>query len=82
MRRPILVSSIPATLGEIRFIDAAGVTWQGKNLRTGERVTLQRASSDQPLYLSAAGAMISQLQFENRGRRGYFYAQSDRRAVY
>ncbi len=38
---PVVTSSLPAAIQEIRYVDAAGRRWVGDNLRIGERITLR-----------------------------------------
>ena len=39
---PVVASSVPAAIKEIRYLDPSGKRWRGgENLRTGERITLQ-----------------------------------------
>jgi hypothetical protein len=43
---PQVVSSFNELLGTLMIKDAGGTWWKGENVRTGERVTLQKASSE------------------------------------
>ena len=75
---PELVSSIPATLKEIRYVDAESRHWSGAGLRTGERVTLQRDTRHGPLSFGGEGsAFLEELQSRTRDELGSFYAVAD-----
>lgn len=74
---PVVVSTIPAALKEIRFVDAAKRTWIGGSLRTGERITLRADPNPAPPEESAGSSLLTNLIGQTRERPGYFYAVSD-----
>ena len=74
---PVVVSSIPATLREICYLDLAGHRWYGRNLRTGERMTLQPKSAAAPEVLAGGSDYLRQLQKQGWDEPGTFFALAD-----
>ena len=74
---PVVVSSIPATLREICYLDPAGHRWSGHNLRTGERMTLQPKSYAAPEVLTGGSNYLGQLQKGAWDEPGTFFALAD-----
>ena len=71
---PVVVSSLPMELAELRYTDAAGKFWRGQALRTGERQTLQ-PDPGSPLVNSTGGSLyLDDLLRTSQGRRGDFCA--------
>ena len=74
---PVVVSSIPAVLTDLRYTDPANRGWRATNVRTGERVTLR--PDDAPAIstdLSGSRALTT-FQEHLRSQAGYFCARAD-----
>ena len=74
---PVVVSSIPATLRQIRYLDPSGHRWQGHDLHTGERMTLQRESAAAIDAVAAGSDYLFHLQTNSRDEPGSFFAVAD-----
>ena len=76
---PVVVSSIPATLRQIRYLDPAGHPWQGHDLHTGERMTLQRAPSSSGWLspVATSSDYLFHLQTGALEQPGSFFALAD-----
>ena len=73
---PVVVSSIPATLREIHYLDHTDHGWRADNLHTGERVTLR----PEPSYdhsLSGGSILLERLPEAGWRQSGNFYAVAD-----
>ena len=71
---PMVVSSLPVELTELRYTDPAGHRWQGKALRTGERQTLLPYSGPPLAHETGGSAYLDDLLATNRERNGDFCA--------
>ena len=74
---PIVVSSIPATLKEVGYLDKEGHQWSGENLHTGERVTLHPQKRPSPEPVATGSHFFLHLQESARRELGTFFAVAD-----
>ena len=74
---PEVVSSIPGTLKELHYVDAAAHRWGGTGLRTGERVTLRRESRQNFKSGREGSEFLSGLQMAGVDEPESFYAEAD-----
>ncbi len=74
---PVVVSSIPATLKEIGYLDLAGRRWHGSNLHTGEHMTLQPQTRLTLDPVGTGSAYLLGLQQTARTQPGSFFAVAD-----
>lgn len=73
---PVLVSSIPTTLRELFYVDAAGHRWRGRNLHTGEKITLESNENAPSLADLDGSQTLREMQQETR-RPNSFCAVAD-----
>ena len=73
---PVVVSSIPATIKEIHYLDLSDHGWRGDNLHTGERVTLRHEPSYDRSF-PGGSALLGKLPDQMTRQPGYFYAVAD-----
>lgn len=74
---PEVISSIPATLTDLQYIDAANRCWRGAGLRTGERVTLKPGERLTHESEISGSFQLAALQREAMKEPGSFYAVAD-----
>lgn len=72
---PVVVSSIPTTLRDLFYLDAAGRRWHGRNVHTGEKVTLE--SNENAAVENLEGSQILHGMQTRTRRPGTFYAVAD-----
>ena len=76
---PVVTSSLPVELTELRYTDPAGRRWRGKGLRTGERQILQPDHGPSSVEDNPGGSSyLDDLLRTNRERNGSFCAVADR----
>lgn len=78
---PVVLSSIPATLDELRWLDASGREWGATNISAGQRTTLEpldaKAVKTADFATKAGAGSILQSSWKRAANRpGYFYALS------
>jgi hypothetical protein len=75
---PEITSTIASTLDTIVYVDSRGASWQGRNLHTGERQTLEHGPPGNSLFVvpEADGDLIGPMVAGTARRPGYFYAAS------
>lgn len=71
---PVVVSSLPVELTELRYTDEAGKFWRGQHLRTGERQTLQPDEGSSVVNSTGGSDYLERLLKDGRTRRGNFTA--------
>ena len=71
---PVVVSSLPAELTELRYRDAAGKSWKGHALRTGERQTLQPDAGSPLVSRSGGSGYLDDLLHKVQNQPGNFCA--------
>lgn len=86
---PVVTSTVPAAIREIRYRDPAGHFWVGENLRTGERITMHRfqgssgvaptpGQEDQPLPEIIGGSALAAQEIQRYASTpGCFVAYAD-----
>ncbi len=74
---PVVVSSLPASLKEIHYTDAAHHAWRGGSLRTGERITLERDEHPAAFDVMEGSNQLFKPPESICTRPGYFYALAD-----
>lgn len=81
---PIVVSTIPATLKELLFVDQKKGIWRAADVHAGQKKALQPAggvAAQQWLPVEKTGRVIRELMDRTFGRTGYFYAVAENAPV-
>lgn len=71
---PEVISSIPATLTDLQYLDEEARCWRGAGLRPGERVTLKRGERLEPAADLEGSFQLAALQTGPLKEPGSFYA--------
>lgn len=74
---PEVISTIPATLTALQYIDASNRCWRGAGLRTGERVALKPGDRLAAPSDVEGSFQLAALQRESMKEPGSFYAVAD-----
>lgn len=74
---PILLSSLPVTLQEVRYLDDAGRSWHGQNLKTGEQLTLRLVKPSAFPAKDICGPLLQTAMAKVAGRKEHFWGVAD-----
>ena len=73
---PVIVSSIPAVLTDIRYTDSSNRTWRGGTLRAGEQITLRPEEEAPEITSRSSSRVLRAFEGEVANRPGFFCAHA------